>query len=363
MLASVVGNRPQLIKMAPVSAELVRRGVDEYIIHSGQHYDENMSGIFFRELGIPAPRKTLGVTEKTHGRMTAEMLQKLEDTFLEVKPDALLIYGDTNTTLAAALAAVKLHIPMAHVEAGPRLYDIDTPEEINRIVADHASRIRFCPDDLSVDNLRKENITANVYKTGDLMFDAFREFTPIAARESKLLQSLGLDGSEPFAFVTVHRPNNTDSPQALHNLLAFVRESPMPVLFAVHPRTRAACERNGLWDELRSLPQARIAPAIGYIDVLAVLQKTTIVITDSGGLQKESYFAGKPAIVLFHATPWPYLEEVGWLRHVGCLDELRPADLADLVRSFRPQGPRPEFFGDGFAARKVADILKAQGWI
>src|SRR3712207_3587601 len=184
--------------MAPVSAELARRGIDEFIIHSGQHYDENMSGIFFRELGIPLPRKMLEVTAKSHGRMTAQMLEHLEDTLIETKPKALIIYGDTNTTLAAALAAVKLQIPIAHVEAGPRIYDIDTPEEINRIVADHAARIRFCPDDLSVENLRKENITSGVYKTGDLMFDAFREFTPVAQRNSTVLASVGLDDGRPF---------------------------------------------------------------------------------------------------------------------------------------------------------------------
>jgi UDP-N-acetylglucosamine 2-epimerase len=363
MLVTVVGNRPQLVKMAPVSAELARRGVDEYIIHSGQHYDENMSGVFFKELGIPQPRRMLEVTGRTHGRMTAEMIEKLEDCFLELKPNSVLIYGDTNTTLAAALAAVKLRIPIAHVESGPRIYDIDTPEEINRIVADHAARLRFCPDGQSVDNLRKENITAGVYLTGDLMFDAFREFTPIAAQTSSLLKSQGLDDGAPFGLLTVHRPNNTDTPEALRNLIAFLRVSPMPVLFAVHPRTEAACKRNGLWDELLAVPQVRAVPAIGYIDVLAVLQKATIVLTDSGGLQKEAYFAGKPALVLFYATPWPYLDEVGWIKTLGCLDTADPNGLAELTSSFRPSGPRPEFFGDGFAACKIVDILSDQGFV
>jgi UDP-GlcNAc3NAcA epimerase len=294
--------------------------------------------------------------------MTAEMLEKLEAELLQLRPRAVLIYGDTNTTLAAALAAVKLQIPIAHIESGPRIYDMDTPEEINRIVADHAARIRFCPDELSVENLRKENITSGVYKTGDLMYDAFREFTPVAVRTSRLLADVGLLDTE-FAFLTVHRPNNTDHPEAIRNLIRVLRDSPFPVLFAVHPRTQAACDRHGLWEELCAIPQSRVVPALGYFDVLAVLQRARIVLTDSGGLQKEAYFAGKPAIILFYATPWPYLEKIGWIRRLDCLDKIEPAALVELIAHFEPpRGPRPAFFGDGHAAVRVADILTNQGW-
>lgn len=363
MLATVIGNRPQLIKMAPVSAELKRRGYDEHIIHSGQHYDENMSGVFFRELGIAEPGTMLQVKGTSHGHMTAEILEKLEDVFLKLKPNGVLIYGDTNTTLAAALAAVKLRIPIAHIEAGPRIYDMDTPEEINRIVADHAARLRFCPDQQSVENLRKENITSGVFQTGDLMYDAYKEFSPVAERQSTLLASVGLDDGRPFAFMTVHRPNNTDSKEALRNLIAFLDVSPITVLFAVHPRTEAACKRFGLWDTLNAVENVKIVPALGYLDVLAALKHAAIVLTDSGGLQKEAYFAAKPALVMFHVTPWPQLQKLGWTDPVGCLGEISPTELAQKLGSFQIlNNTRPPLFGNGDAAKQIVDVLENEGW-
>lgn len=362
MLITVVGNRPQFIKMAPVSRELAQRGLCEYIVHTGQHFDANMSDVFFEELGIPVPDQNLSVRARSHGGMTGEMLAALEQLFLERSPAAVLVYGDTNSTLAAALAAVKLHIPVAHAEAGPRMYDLTMPEEVNRVMVDHISQQLFCPDELSVALLGKENITKGVHLVGDLMLDSFNMFTPRAVETSSLLQRLGL-AERPFAFMTAHRPRNTDSREALVGLLALLAASPLPVLFAVHPRTEAALKRERLWDEARAIAHCRMVPALGYLDVLAVLDRAAVVLTDSGGLQKEAYFGRKPVLFMYDGTPWPTLETSGWLRCVGSCDAFDTRAVAGLIDSFRPDLPTPPLFGDGQAARRIVDVLVAEGYV
>jgi UDP-N-acetylglucosamine 2-epimerase len=362
MLITIVGNRPQFVKMAPVSAELRRRGKGELIIHTGQHFDANMSDIFFDEMRIPAPDVHLAIGERSHARMTAEMLVRLEDELAGRKPEAVLIYGDTNSTLAAALAAVKLQIPIAHVEAGARMHDIDMPEEINRIVADHAARLRFCADHQSVENLAKENVVAGVIETGDLMLDAFRLFAPAARARTELLQRLGIAGKE-FALLTAHRPNNTDDPETLKRCIEALSGSPLPVVFAVHPRTHIAFERHGLWTRLEALPNIRLTRALGYTDILTLVQAAAIVVTDSGGLQKEAYFAGKPCLIIFHVTPWPNIRDAGWQKLVQGFDRLDVAAFHADLMDFRPSGPRPRFFGNGEGARKVVDALEEHGYV
>jgi UDP-N-acetylglucosamine 2-epimerase len=362
MLITIVGNRPQFVKMAPVSAELRRRGEPEFIIHTGQHFDANMSDVFFEEMRIPAPDVHLAISERSHGRMTAEMMIKLEDELVSRKPKAVLIYGDTNSTLAAALVAVKLHIPIAHVEAGARMHDIDMPEEINRIVADHAARLRFCPDSQSIQNLAKENISAGVIETGDLMLDSFRLFAPAARARTELLRRLGVEGHE-FALLTAHRPNNTDHPATLRRCIEALSESPLPIVFAMHPRTRAALERHDLLPRLEALPNVSLTPAVGYVDILTLVQAATIVVTDSGGLQKEAYFAGKPCLIIFHATPWPNIRDAGWQKLVQGFDNLDIGAFRTDLSGFRPKGPRPSFFGDGEGARKVVDALEEHGYV
>lgn len=357
MIVTVVGNRPQFIKMAPVSHELRRRGIKEYIIHTGQHYDENMSQVFFDELEIPTPDLNLSVHSSKHGAMTADMLARLEEKFLELAPKALLIYGDTNSTLAAALAAVKIHIPIAHVEAGPRIYDIDTPEEINRIVADHSARLRFAPDEVSVENLKRENIVQGVSNVGDLMYQAFCHFKERALERSTIFQGLGLNECNPFALMTIHRPNNTDDKAGLKACIEMLKQSPLPFVFAVHPRTKAAFERAGLWEALCAIPSVTLAPPLGYLDMLALLQRASIVVTDSGGLQKEAYFAGRPCLVMFHATPWPQILELGWQRLQGGFSDLELPAFLEALSSYRPTTPRREFFGDGRSAEYVVDQL------
>ena len=360
-LLTVVGNRPQFIKMGPISAELAARGYPEYIVHTGQHFDDNMSRVFFDELGLPTPHINLDISTGGHGDMTGRMLIRLEQVLLERKPRCVLTYGDTNSTLAAALAAVKLQIPFAHVESGPRIYDMTSPEEINRLVADHAATLRFCPDELSVGNLAKENITAGVHFTGDVMYDAFLRFSKLSGQKSTILQRLGLKPDE-FALLTVHRPNNTDAPEALRRLLDLFQRTPLKIVFPVHPRTENAFKRSGLWEEATKSKRAILIPAVGYLDSLQLTTSAAIVLTDSGGLQKEAFFAGKPCVTLF-TTPWPEIERAGWQVTAWRADGIDIDFALDCIAKYRPTAPRPSLFGDGHAARKIVDAMEGAGWL
>jgi UDP-N-acetylglucosamine 2-epimerase len=359
---TIVGNRPQFVKMGPVSAELRSRGYREFVVHTGQHFDENMSGVFFEELGLPPPDLHLTIQGRRHGQMTAEMLAHLEEVMLERRPPWVLVYGDTNSTLAAALAAVKLQIPLAHIEAGPRIYDIDTPEEINRIVADNSARLRFCPDLPSVQNLAKENLTQGVYFTGDVMYDAFLICSKRAAERSTILDGLALRGKQ-FALLTIHRPNNTDSADALGRLMELLRGSPMPVVFPTHPRTEAAFKRVGLWEDVNAIPNVCLIPAVGYLDILALTNAAEIVLTDSGGLQKEGFFAHKPVVVLFYVSPWPQIVESGWIELCWKDGGIDAGKAIELITSFRPTTYPGPIFGDGHAAARIADVLELHGWL
>lgn len=356
---TVVGNRPQFIKMAPISHEINKRGYSEFIIHTGQHFDENMSDVFFKELRIPKPDINLNIHTSNHGSMTGEMLIKLEDLMIQHKPQSLLIYGDTNSTLAAALAAVKLHIPIAHVEAGPRIYDIDTPEEINRIVADRSARLKFCPDIISVQNLAKENITDGVYFTGDVMYDAYLEFSRIASVESKVLNEYKITGD--YVLLTVHRPNNTCNEEVLNKIIDTISLADSKFVFVVHPRTENAFKKYGLWEKLNACANLILIKAVGYLDMMQLVNNCRLVLTDSGGLQKEAFFAGKPTVILFYATPWPQIMDAGWQKL--CWDNGIDVQKAlTLIRQFNPKTNRPELFGDGQAAIKIVDILEKNNW-
>ncbi|AQS60649.1 UDP-N-acetylglucosamine 2-epimerase (non-hydrolyzing) [Desulforamulus ferrireducens] len=347
--------------MAPVSAEISKRGYKEYIIHTGQHFDDNMSKVFFDELNIPQPNLSLSLGTGSHGKMTALMLMELEIILQEKKPSGVIIYGDTNSTLAAALAAVKLHIPIAHVEAGPRIYDINTPEEINRIVADHAAKLRFCPDIVSVQNLAKENILNGVYFTGDVMFDSYLIFSKVAREKSTIINSLNLNTNE-YALLTIHRPNNTDTEDALKRVIKVLENAKMKIVFPVHPRTEAAFKRHGLWESLKAINHAKVIPAVGYLDILELINNAKIVLTDSGGLQKEAFFAGKPVLVLFHTTPWPQIQSCGWQKCCWDNNGIDVNRVIELISSYMPTNRRPNLFGDGNAASKIVDLLENHGW-
>lgn len=352
-VVTIVGNRPQFIKMAPVSAALKKRGLKEYVIHTGQHYDNSLSEVFFKELNIPMPDVMFSSPGKTHTEMTASMMFKIEKALYNIRTKSILLYGDTNSTLAAALVAIKLKIPFAHVEAGPRIYDIDTPEEINRIVADHGARILFAPNVTSVKNLAKENLADKTVLTGDVMYDAYLHYSRELRNSVTIFNKLGLIRNN-FVLFTVHRPNNTDSPESIEKLLNLLSKIKEKVVFPIHPRTKAAFVKECKYDELLSLDNVDVIPPQSYLNVLSLVNNCSIVLTDSGGLQKEAYFASKPALILFYTTPWPEIEEIGWQKVVGCIEKLNVEDVVSQVSTYIPSTEQVRFFGDGNASLAIA---------
>jgi UDP-GlcNAc3NAcA epimerase len=342
---SVVGARPQFIKAAPVS-RVLRREHEEVLVHTGQHYDDNMSDVFFRELDIPEPDINLGVGSGLHGAQTGAMMAGLENVALEVKPDWVLVYGDTNSTVAGALVAAKLHIPVAHVEAGLRSFDRRMPEEINRVLTDHVSDVLLCPTETAVHNLAREGIKRGVHLVGDVMYDAFL-FNLEAARKRDALKRLGLARGH-FALATVHRAENTDDPERLRSILQGIDDSGLEIVLPLHPRTRARLEG--------AMPaRIRVIDPVGYLDMLALEEAATVIVTDSGGLQKEAYFLAKPCITLRDATEWTETVEAGWNVLVGCDSDT----IAKAIRTFRPNAKRPDLFGNGHTAERIAELLSS----
>lgn len=320
-----------------------------------------MSDVFFEELEIAPPDLHLDINRGTHAQITGQALIRIEEILLERNPSGLLIYGDTNSTLAAALAAAKLHIPVAHVEAGPRLFDLKIPEEVNRIIADHTSALLFCPDIVSVQNLARENLVAGVHFTGDVMLDAFLRFSELAARKSSIIDRLGL-GSTPYALMTAHRPNNTDSAAALARFVELLERSRVPIVWPLHPRTTAALKREGLWDAAHRDNRHRLIPAVGYLDILQLLNHCKILLTDSGGLQKEAYFCRRPTVLLFFVSPWPQILDTGW-QTLCWKDDGIDVDLAlSALERYPTPHVHPDFFGSGRAASAVVDLLETHGW-
>lgn len=352
-IVTIVGARPQFVKAAVVSRALKEAGgVREVLIHTGQHYDAAMSDVFFTELGLPKPDFNLGVGSGQHGAQTGRMLEATETILLREKPDWVLIYGDTNSTLAGALAASKLGVPLAHVEAGLRSYKRAMPEEINRVIADHVSDLLLAPTAHAVDNLRREGIDeAKVRLVGDVMFDATLHYGS-NIRPDSLLADFGLTG-KPFALVTLHRAENTDDPNRLAQITqALIKAGRnLPILFPLHPRTQAALEQADL---LRDLKDAVIcAPPQGYLDMLALERSAAVVITDSGGVQKEAFFFGVPCLILRDRTEWVELVETGWAQLC------EPSHLESaLLKPPRPTNmDRGNLFGGGQAGRHIAQLL------
>jgi len=297
-VVSVIGARPQFIKAAPVGQTL--RAVDhtEVLVHTGQHYDDDMSAVFFRELEIPEPDYNLGVGSGLHGWQTGQMLIRIEEVLLAEKPDWVLVYGDTNSTLAGALAAVKLRAPLAHVEAGLRSFNREMPEEHNRVLTDHCSDLVFCPTQTAVDNLAREGITQGVHLVGDMMYDAVLQFAEIARQRSTILQDLGLE-PKGYLVATVHRPYNTDVPENLRNILTAFLEIGEPIVFPVHPRTRRKiAQLDGTFGLERATRNVRMIEPVGYLDMLVLEQNARLILTDSGGMQKEAYFFSVPCVTL-----------------------------------------------------------------
>ena len=346
---SVVGARPQFIKAFAVSAELRPRAT-EVLVHTGQHYDVELSQVFFDELGIPAPDHNLEVGSATHGVQIAEMLARLESVMAAERPDAVLVYGDTNSTLSGALAAAKLDIPLAHVEAGLRSYNRRMPEEVNRVVADHLAELHFCPTDTAVANLAREGVTEMVVNVGDVMLDTARHF---AEQEEPAVAAQRHD-VEPGGYVlaTVHRAGNTDDRDALEGILEGLAASEAPVLFPVHPRTLSAVRTHGLEAVLTAGSLRPLTP-LPYHEMMALLRGARALATDSGGMQKEAYFFEVPCVTLRAETEWVETVELGWNELVGAGAEAIAGALADPPRG----GAHPPVYGDGHAGRRIVDEL------
>lgn len=349
---TVVGARPQFIKAWPVGRALAEAGVHEVLVHTGQHYDDRMSRVFFDEMGIRPPDRNLEVGSGQHGEQTGRMLIALEQVMLEERPQWVLVYGDTNTTLAAAIAACKLQLPIAHVEAGLRSFNRSMPEEHNRVLTDHCSTLLFCPTQTAVAHLSREGITSGVRLVGDVMYDAVLHFGAVARERSRILESAGVSPGEYF-LATIHRPYNTDEPERLVALLGALDRLDAPVVFPIHPRTRARLAERGSEDSWR---QVRLVEPVGYLDMLQLEQGARGILTDSGGVQKEAFFFAVPCFTLRPETEWVETVEAGW----NTLVSGEASDIPERVAAWtRPSSPPPPVFGDGTAARQIAHQLVA----
>ena len=346
---SVVGARPQFVKCAPVSRE-VRKVHEEILVHTGQHYDYLLSEVFFRDLGIPAPDYHLEIGSGSHGVQTGRMLAAIEEVIAKEEPEIVLVYGDTNSTLAGALAAAKMHVPVAHVEAGLRSFDRRMPEEVNRVLTDHCSDLLLCPTATAVRNLAAEGVTAGVHLAGDVMVDALRENLPLAEERSTALADFGLSPKGYF-LATVHRASNTDDPAALRAIMEAFSHLDGPVVFPVHPRTQKKLAGYGI----APAANVRVVEPLPYFDMLALLSGARAVLTDSGGVQKEAYILEVPCVTLRENTEWVETVEDGWNVLVGADTDQIVAEAEKVAGSRSPQSAR---FGDGHAAERIAAIIR-----
>ncbi|NPA71834.1 MAG: UDP-N-acetylglucosamine 2-epimerase (non-hydrolyzing) [Gammaproteobacteria bacterium] len=356
---TVVGARPQFIKAVLISKSLrSKEGVREVLLHTGQHYDAEMSNIFFEQLNIPEPDYYLGIGGGTHGQNTGRMIEAIEEILLKEHPDWVLVYGDTDSTLAGALAAVKLHIPVAHVEAGLRSFNRHMPEEINRVLTDHAADLLFAPTPTAVENLRQEGLPeSRVRWVGDVMYDAALHFGRLADRVSTVLKRLDLE-SRGYVLATVHRAENTDEPARLKAVFEGLSQvaAELPVVLPLHPRTRKALERLG-WLE-RARERLRLIEPVGYLDMMALEKNARLIATDSGGVQKEAYFFGVPCVTLRDETEWVELVEAGWNFLAPPHDAETVARL--ILSNLNAHGRPIKAYGDGHAVERIVSELIRQ---
>jgi len=346
---TIVGARPQFIKAAMLSRALMKKGnCEEIMVHTGQHYDEEMSKVFFEEMGLPKPQVNLQIGSGQHGQQTGRMLEQLEIVMLDISPDWVVVYGDTNSTLAGALAAAKLHIPVAHVEAGLRSFNRKMPEEINRILVDQISSILFTPTQQADDHLKRENFDSTmVHRVGDVMFDAVRFFS------SDLNQATFSVPPKPYVLATIHRAENTDDVEKLRAIIEGLEDvaKELEVIWPVHPRTQSAMFNAGIY------PKVSTRSPVGYLEMLALMKSAEIIVTDSGGVQKEAFFIGVPCVTVRTETEWVELLEVGW-NHLA-----NPSDSSSIPNAIKKMLgvgkslASPNLYGDGNAAEKMADIL------
>jgi UDP-GlcNAc3NAcA epimerase len=346
---TVIGARPQFIKAAPVGRALASVGIEEILVHTGQHYDSGMSDVFFSELEIKPPTHHLGIGGGSHGAMTGRMLEAIEAVLVAENPDILLVYGDTNSTLAGALAAAKLHIPVAHVEAGLRSFNRAMPEEVNRVLTDHVSRWLLCPGEVAICNLLREGITEGVLDVGDVMADAIKWASARAGTKGFPRCLPGGISRNTFGLLTIHRQENTEQRERLRTILAGIEQSGHTMVFPVHPRTSKALKLLDL-----KLP-ANVHPIspVSYLEMVALLDFCDVVATDSGGIQKEAYWMQRPCVTLRQETEWSETLEHGWNRIVGADASL----IADALAKPVKPSLHPPLYGDGNAAAKVAEAL------
>lgn len=349
-IATVIGNRPQFVKAAAVSWRL-REDNEEVLIHTGQHHDDELSRVFFEELDVPAPDRQLGIAGGSPGSQTARMLTALEPELSQLAPDLVLVYGDTSSTLAGGLAGAQLGLAVAHVEAGMRSFDRRMPEELNRVLTDHASSLLLCSTETAVENLRRERAHGQVELVGDVMADVSLAFRAIAAERSRALAELGLEPGS-FLLVTAHRAGNVDHPERLLMLVELLEALPGPVVFSLHPRTRARLEAAGLLARLGGLI---VTPPLGYLDFLQLAENARAILTDSGGVQKEALLLRTPCVTLRDTTEWVETVEAGWNVLVD-LD--REAALRALERPVPEHGP-PDPYGGGRAGERISRVLAA----
>lgn len=354
-IVTVVGARPQFIKAAAVSREIQRAGgrLEEVMLHTGQHYDPNMSKVFFDELDIPTPRHHLEIAGGLHGSATGRMLEAIEKVLLDEKPDGVLVYGDTNSTLAGALAAAKLHIPVAHVEAGLRSFNMRMPEEINRVLADRVSSLLFCPTTVAVSNLAAEGVVRGVHHVGDVMYDVALHHGEKARLDSDVLRALGLTELS-YALVTCHRAENTDNASRLESIFTALTQiaGRLTVVVPLHPRTRKQLQRYGLEHLLHPL---KVVDPLPFLAMVALEQSARFILTDSGGVQKEAFFYKVPCITMRDETEWVETVELGWNQVVGT-DSVRIVKACEELSHARSDiAPAP--YGDGRASRKIVEML------
>lgn len=356
MIVHIVGNRPQFIKLAPLYHELEKRNYEQCIIHSGQHYDANLSEIFFEELAIPQPYVNLQVGSGSHAEITARAMLGLEKELIKSEPDLLILYGDTDTTLAGALVASKLNIPVAHVEGGERTHHKENPEECNRIVTDHLSDIIFCSDKISVESAREEGLGEISFWTGDIMYDTFL---------SAVQKSGDTHEKEEIILMTWHRQENTESRERMESIIRFLKMLNGKIICPMHPRTRKCLKNFDLWEEIQSIDSIEIIEPVGYLEMIVLMQSARLIVTDSGGVSKESSFAGAKCLFMLDLDVWDDLLKTEWILKVNPESEesvrraLSFAQKAERV----DEKNRPKYYGDGHTAEKIVDLLEQHSFI
>lgn len=345
-IVSIVGARPQFIKLAPISRQL-RKYYNEIILHTGQHYDDEMSNTFFKDLEIPIPDYNLHIGSDTHGAQTGKMLAAIESKLLDIKPNLVLVFGDTNSTIAGALASEKLHIPVGHIEAGLRSYNRQMPEEINRLATDHISDLLFAPTQTAMDNLNREDLGDISYLTGDIMVDTLEENLEYALENSTIIQELEITENN-YYLLTLHRPYNVDNPDILDNIIAALADIDLPVVFPVHPRTKKVLTEN----KIKINSNFILIQPMGYLDFINLEANAQKIITDSGGIQKESYILKKPCITLRTETEWVETVEDGW----NILVQPQDGEILQKIIDFTPSHVQTNVFGQN-VAKKMADLV------